>query len=82
MQSLAQSNLQKTYSLISRAIRMREVGNQCIKTQKLEAEEVRWLWVNCAFEWRGLAKWKKGSVVESRGQDSRGWGVRRLGQWG
>lgn len=28
----------------------------------------------CFWVQGGLAKWKKGLVVESRGQDSRGWG--------
>lgn len=38
--------------------------------------------LECFWVHGGLAKWKKGLVVGSRGQDSRGWGVRRLGQRG
>lgn len=34
--------------------------------------------VSCAFAWRGLAERKKGLVVGSRGQDSRGWGGQEI----
>lgn len=54
---------------------MREVGNQCMRTQNTGSGEDMMALGELCFWLEGVrAKWKKGSVVESRGQDSRGWG--------